>query len=289
MDTWSITWAVRNLIAELLIPPGIWIVWVLLVLFFIKKSELIKKTFIVISLLMMWVTSTSYFAHQLTGLAGHLLAWPAPLSLENLNSVPTQARNPLQLDVGKGAEQTPHRNAQAIVILGGGRRKGAIDAPEKYQSQDVSSGTMERLRLGARLAKATHLPILVTGGAPDKTSSQDLPEAQVMSLVLGYELGIKPKWIEGQSNTTQENAQLSADILKKENIQTIYLVTHFWHMPRAKAIFEKQGLVVMEAPMGFYQKQAFTPLDFYPSGEGFQRTRWVLHEILGQIWYRLKS
>jgi uncharacterized SAM-binding protein YcdF (DUF218 family) len=59
-------------------------------------------------------------------------------------------------------------------------------------------------------------------------------------------------------------------------------------MPRAKAVFEKQGLGVLEAPMGFYQKTAFTPLDFYPSSEGFQRTRWIWHEILGNLWYRVK-
>jgi hypothetical protein len=43
METWSISWAVRNLLSELLTPPGILIVWVLLMLFLIKKHELIKK------------------------------------------------------------------------------------------------------------------------------------------------------------------------------------------------------------------------------------------------------
>jgi uncharacterized SAM-binding protein YcdF (DUF218 family) len=59
-------------------------------------------------------------------------------------------------------------------------------------------------------------------------------------------------------------------------------------MPRAQAIFEKEGLIVILASIGFYQKTAFTPLDFYPSSEGFQRTRWIWHEILGNLWYRLK-
>ncbi len=133
------------------------------------------------------------------------------------------------------------------------------------------------------MAKQTNLPILVTGGAPDKTDTKDLAEAQVMRMVLEQEYLILPKWIEDQSNTTQENALRSAEILKKDAIQSVYLVTHFWHMPRAKAVFEKQGLKVVEAPMSFYQKTAFTPLDFYPSSEGFQRTRWIWHEILGNL------
>lgn len=94
-----------------------------------------------------------------------------------------------------------------------------------------------------------------------------------MKIVLEKEYSVSPKWIEGQSNATQENALRSAKMLKKDDIQSVYLVTNFWHMPRAKTVFEKQGLNVLEVPMGFYQKTAFTPLDFYPSSEGFQRTR----------------
>jgi uncharacterized SAM-binding protein YcdF (DUF218 family) len=175
----------------------------------------------------------------------------------------------------------------AIVILGGGRQKGALDLPE-YQYQNLSPQSMERLRAGARLAKVSHLPILLTGGAPDRTSATDLSEAKVMSMVLKQELGIDARWLEEQSNTTQENALQSAKILHQEGIQTIYLVTHFWHMPRARVQFEKQGLKVVEVPMGFYQKEQFTPLDFYPGHEGFQRTRWIWHELLGALWYRLK-
>ena len=276
METWSISWAVRNLLSELLTPPGIWIVWVLLMLFLIKKHELIKKALITVGLVVIWVTSTNYFAVQFTNLAGYLLTWPAPLAEENIF-----------LDLKKAAVKLNHQ-PQAIIVLGGGRRKAALEVPIDYHQQDLSSGSLERLRYGARLAKQTNLPILVTGGAPDKTSSKDLAEAQVMKIVLEKEYSISPKWIEDQSNTTQENALRSAKMLKKDDIESVYLVTHFWHMPRAKTIFEKQGLMVLEAPMGFYQKTAFTPSDFYPSSEGFQRTRWVWHEILGNLWYRVK-
>jgi len=272
MDTWSFAWALRNLFAELLMPPGIWVLSILVAVLALRSRPTLQRVIIVLSVLMIWVTSTSYFALQLTQLANHLLGWPQPLVLENLT-------------------QEAHHNKQgpqAIVILGGGRRQGALDVPVNHHNQDVSPASMERLRLGARLAKVTQLPVLVTGGAPDKTSVSDLSEAVLMSRVLQSELNVQAKWVESHSNTTQENAKLSASILKQKNIQTVYLVTHFWHMPRAKQIFEKEGLTVIEGPMGYYQKEVFTPLDFYPSGEGFQRTRWVLHEILGNLWYRLK-
>jgi uncharacterized SAM-binding protein YcdF (DUF218 family) len=270
---------------------------VLLTLFLFKKHELIKKTLIMFGLAMIWLTSTNYFANQFTQMAGYLLEWPKPLMLEeerttqqlkksikpNKLSKPSKRQDDKQMEVLTSKESLTH----AIVILGGGRQKGALDLPE-YQYQNLSPQSMERLRAGARLAKVSHLPILLTGGAPDRTNATDLSEAKVMSMVLKQELGIDARWLEEQSNTTQENALQSAKILHQEGIQTIYLVTHFWHMPRARVQFEKQGLKVVEVPMGFYQKEQLTPLDFYPSHEGFQRTRWIWHELLGALWYRLK-
>jgi uncharacterized SAM-binding protein YcdF (DUF218 family) len=278
METWSYTWAVRNLMAELIMPPGIWLIWVLLILFLYKKNELIKKALIVFGIAMLWVMSTNFFAYQFTQAAGHLLEWPQPLSLKKIEVQTGAKERPLSLD---------RHQAHAIVILGGGRQKGAIDLPE-YQYQNLGPQSMERLRAGARLAKQTNLPILLTGGTPDRTSDQDLSEAELMKKVLERELAISPKWLEEESSTTQENALYSAKILKKEGIETIYLVTNFWHMPRAKAQFEKEGIQVIAASMGFYQKEEFTPLDFYPSADGFQRTRWIWHAILGTIWYKFK-
>jgi uncharacterized SAM-binding protein YcdF (DUF218 family) len=263
-------------------PPGIYLVIIALAFLFLK-SKRAKNSLIAICLLMVWVGSTNYFANQLTMLAGQFIDWPAPLSLTQRQSKDRyEVASPMVMS--SSAQKMP----QAIIILGGGRRIGALDAPSQCRQQDVSSSSMERLRFGARLAKATHLPILVTGGAPDRVNEKDLPEAMLMSHVLHDELGVKAKWIEFNSNTTQENARESAKMLKADRVQAIYLVTHFWHMPRAKAIFEKEGLQVIEAPMGYSQKSQFTPLDFYPSSEGFQRTRWIFHEILGHLWYRLK-
>lgn len=279
MTTWSFTWALRNLVAEFLMPPGIWIVLIVLAFICLNNYKKSQKAVVLLAVAMIWVTSTNFAAIQLTNMVDHFMHWSNPLDFSDIKSV-SDVKNINSI-------HEPHKKAQAIVILGGGRRKGAIDVPQ-YQIQDVSASTMERLRLGSRLAKAAHLPVLVTGGAPDRVSVKDIPEAQLMAHVLQHELGSPIKWIEAQSATTQENAAFSANILKKEHINQIYLVTHFWHMPRAKGFFESEGFQVIEAPTGFYQKDLFNPLDFYPSNEGFQRNRWIWHEILGELWRRLK-
>jgi methyl coenzyme M reductase subunit C-like uncharacterized protein (methanogenesis marker protein 7) len=49
--------------------------------------------------------------------------------------------------------------------------------------------------MGARLTKATHLPILVTGGGPDRVEFDDLPEGRLMVTALEKELQTPIKWI----------------------------------------------------------------------------------------------
>jgi uncharacterized SAM-binding protein YcdF (DUF218 family) len=284
METWTYEWAVRNLIAELLMPPGIWLWLILLPLFLFKKRELLQKTLIVFSILMIWLTSTNYIAVQLTNALGSIITWSAPLDLNVLEN---------KHNVNQGAKQNGVINSskpgaeQAIVILGGGRRSGAIEYPQ-YQDQNIEARAMERVRYGVTLSKATRLPILVTGGAPDATSGNELTEAELTQKVLNNEFQVQARWLEKQSRTTEENAAFSAKMLKQEGITHIYLGTHFWHMPRAQAVFEKHGLKVTPAPMGFYQKDQFHPLDFYPSSTGIERMRLIWSEALGLIWYRIK-
>ncbi len=280
METWTYEWAVRNLVAQLLMPPGIWLWLILLPLFLLKKSELLQKPLIVFGVLMIWLTSTNYLALQLTNTLGSIITWSSPLDLKVLED----RHNAKQIE-GKCA--SVQGAEQAIVILGGGRRSGAIEYPQ-YQYQNIEARAMERLRYGVTLSQATHLPLLITGGAPDATSSNELTEAELSQKVLNNEFQVHARWLEKESRTTEENAAFSAKMLKQEGITHIYLVTHFWHMPRAQAVFEKHGLKVTPAPMGFYQKGQFHPLDFYPSSTGIERVRFIWSEALGLIWYRIK-
>jgi uncharacterized SAM-binding protein YcdF (DUF218 family) len=288
METWTYEWAVRNLLAQLLMPPGIWLWLILLPLFLLKKRELLQKSLIVFSVLMIWLTSTNYLAVQLTNALGSIITWSAPLDLKVLES--KHNGNQIAKQSSKQNSETDSSitgSEQAIVILGGGRRSGAIEYPQ-YQGQNIEARAMERVRYGVTLSQATHLPILITGGAPDATSSNELSEAELTQKVSKNEFQIQARWLEKQSRTTEENAAFSAKMLKQEGIIHIYLVTHFWHMPRAKAVFEKYDLKITPAPMGFYQKDQFHPLDFYPSRAGIERAGVIWSEALWLIWYRIK-
>ena len=55
---------------------------------------------------------------------------------------------------------------------------------------------------------------------------------------------------EEKSLTTKENALFTRQILEKEGINKIILVTNEWHMQRAKLLFEGQGFQVLPASVG---------------------------------------
>jgi uncharacterized SAM-binding protein YcdF (DUF218 family) len=173
---------------------------------------------------------------------------------------------------------------QAIVVLGGGRYSNATE----YGGDTVSSDSLERIRYTAYLARQTHLPVLTSGGAP---FGEGLSEALLMARVLEQEFGIKPRWLEEQSRTTRENAELTRAILRRERIERIYLVTHAWHMPRAMYSFSVAGVDVVPAPFGFHTLSAAnrTYLGLLPSSHGLSMSSIGIRERIGLLWYKSKS
>lgn len=87
------------------------------------------------------------------------------------------------------------REAQAIVILGGGVRR---HAPE-FGGETLGRLTLERVRYGARVARETRLPLLVTGGALFGGST----EAALMKRALEEEFNVAVRWTEERSRDTR--------------------------------------------------------------------------------------
>jgi len=175
-------------------------------------------------------------------------------------------------------------SAQAIVILGGGLRNPAREYAQQITLKD---NTLVRVRYGAILAKQTHLPLLVSGGM---VLDSKLPsEAEVMSGVLKNEFHQTVRWQEHRSRNTAENARYTQEILHKEGIQRILLVTHALHMRRAVEQFEQQGLQVLAAPTEFLSGPGkIDVFSFLPSAKALEKNSLVIHEIMGRAWYKLR-
>lgn len=175
-----------------------------------------------------------------------------------------------------------HHPADAIVVLGGGSYP---DAPE-YGGDTVNSVSLERLRYAALLHKRTGKPILVSGGNPFHNATS---EAAQMRAVLENEWHVPVAWSEATSNNTLENARNSYALLDQAGIRRIYLVTHAWHMPRARHAFERAGFTVIAAATRYTAHHTLRLADFVPGADGLSLSATFCHEILGSLWYRLRS
>lgn len=171
--------------------------------------------------------------------------------------------------------------AQAIVVLGGGRRHGA---PE-FGGETLNRDTLERVRYGAVLARATGLPLLVTGGKP---GIGDRAEADLMRDTLEREFGLPVRWTENGSDTTRDNARLSAQWLRKDGIERVLLVTSAAHVRRARDNFERQGLVVVPAPTGYLGREPFHAGHLVPGLAGLERSHVALREWLAILRDRVR-
>jgi uncharacterized SAM-binding protein YcdF (DUF218 family) len=172
----------------------------------------------------------------------------------------------------------------AVVILGGGLAGTGPGAADAWR---LHARTLERVVAGARVARLTGLPVLVSGGSP-RPGGQT--EAALMREVLQGDLHTPVRWVEAASVDTLENAVRSARMLAADGVRSIVLVTHAYHMTRARSAFEAAGLVVTPAPAAFMGSPAGRrrAVDWLPSASGLQASTLACHEWLGAVWYRFR-
>lgn len=207
---------------------------------------------------------------------GAALAWVGVLAILVL-SLPITASNLLSIaSTASPLDYAAARNARAVVILGGGRRY----APE-YGGETVSEWTLERVRYGAKVARELGLPILVTGGV---VYGEGASEAALMGLALQTSFGIPPKWTEGRSRDTHENAMFSAEMLRDAGIDTVVLVTHDYHQRRSLAEFAAVGIRAIPAPVTLApDDRGRTFLEHLPNAASLRLSSIALHELLGYL------
>ncbi|MBI5753151.1 MAG: YdcF family protein [Hydrogenophilales bacterium] len=251
------TWLLSNLLAAALLPPLSLILlsafgWILL-----KRHPRLGKSLITASFTLLYLLASPLVADHLLGL--------------------------LEKDI-KPLQAEDMRRAEAIVILAGGAYR---DAPE-YGQDSAGVLTLARLQYGAHLHRVTGLPILVTGGNPE----EGLAEAQIMRQTLEEYFGVRVKWVEARAFNTAQNARFSAEILMPAGIKKVLVVSHAWHMPRARYAFEKVGMHFLPAPTRFanppqQHDTGYSPLDFIPNARALEKSYFALHELIGLVWYRL--
>jgi uncharacterized SAM-binding protein YcdF (DUF218 family) len=211
---------IRYLLKTLLLPPGIFLLLLLLAFFVRRSRPRLAVACFALGLGGLWLMSLPVVVES----AARLIEQDAPLP--------------------RSEWATLAQRADAIVILGSGRERN-----DPSWGTDIPTGVaLERMRYAARLAKASGLPILTTGGLH---YGEPPSEAAIMAESLQNDFGVEVRWQEGLSRTTWENATMTAAILQPLGIKRVVLVTQGWHMPRSRWSFEKAGFAVVSAPVGF--------------------------------------
>jgi len=252
--------SIGQIIKAFIFPPGVFIILILIALWLLNFNVPAAKRVLKISALSLYLLSLPIVSELLIT---PLEPYPA---LDN--------------------DAIVQSSAQAIVILSAGRFKYATE----YDNKDVGGdNTFGRLRYGVKLHKVTQLPILLTGGLAD---DKNIPLGELMARDLWDNFEIKSKWQENKSKNTAENAEFSREMLLKENINHIFLVSDAWHMRRAVSIFEKAGFIVTPAPTrfrGFYKEAFSFKIDnILPSVTALKYSYYALHESLGTVWYKIR-
>lgn len=166
-------------------------------------------------------------------------------------------------------------NAQAVVVIGGGGQR--TYAPE-YNGPMADPILLERLTLAAYLARHYSLPVAVSG-APT--------EGPTMAQTLSRNFGVVPRWIDGNSRDTFENAKLSARLLFPAGIKRIILVTSSVHEWRAAHEFMDAGFDVVPAPAGVTTTREYGAFRFVPSSAALSRSYSAVYELIGEPMRRL--
>lgn len=233
----------------LILPPTASLILILVGAILIRRRRRFGWTVFVVGFVSLWLLCTPIVADGLCALAER---YPA------LNP-----NRPL--------------SAQAVVVLGGG---GERNHATEYNGPIGEPIMLERLTLAAFLARRYSLPLAISG-APS--------EAVAMAATLSRNLGVTPRWIEGGSRDTYENAQLSARLLLPAGIKRIVLVTSSAHEWRAAQEFVAAGFDVVPAPAGVLGYREAGLFRIIPSPAGLMRSNSAVYELIGEPMRKLQA
>jgi uncharacterized SAM-binding protein YcdF (DUF218 family) len=180
---------------------------------------------------------------------------------------------------GRAVEAADARRAQAIVVLAAGLSGDSTEAA------GVTLGplTLERVRYAVRLSKSFDLPIALSGGV----GRHGLTEADLMRSAMIEEYALVPRWVESRSRNTSENAQYTTELLQRDGIEKVLLVTHPFDVRRARSAFVSRGLEVIAAPAQVPPAGELSVRDFLPSIWALVVSHYSTYELLALLRDRL--
>jgi uncharacterized SAM-binding protein YcdF (DUF218 family) len=242
----------KHYITAIVFSPTLLLLGIAFGLWLSCKKPKLGKSLAIFSTALLWIFSTPAFN---VWLSHNVLAQFKPTTAQELKA----------------------QGVQAIVVLGGGVETGQPDGIQQLQAT-----ALDRLRHGIELSRKTGIPVMVAGGKGWGAKADSENEAEISSRVAREVFQFEIKWTESESRDTQENASNSKQLLTKQGISKIALVTHSWHMSRSLKSFQKVGFDVTPAPMGFVANRKVELLSLLPNGGALNSTTATFKELIAQ-------
>jgi uncharacterized SAM-binding protein YcdF (DUF218 family) len=259
--------ALKPLLSALALPPVPLLLLTLLGAAWLRRRPVLGWAAVLGSVALQWALWTPAGADAL---AAWLLKPPPTLAPGSLRAPPPRAGETL------------------ILVLGGGRSKSA-----DYGQWTLTPISLERLRYGIWLSRASGLPLAFSGGAGPGSNHGDDPglsEGEIATRIARDEFRHPLRWAEDRSRDTRENARYTVALLREQPVARLVLVTHDLHLPRALRHFTRErdaaGLAfeIVPAPVGLAEPgTAWQWGDVMPSPAGIARSRYALREWLGLL------
>lgn len=252
----AVLFLIKKTITPFILPPGIFILPVFLISFFLVFRKRDRLALGILSVcVLLWALSTAPVANT--------LMWG------------------LEADVAIPSDAT----GDVIILLGGGIIDGV---PDLTGQAAPSQQMMGRVVAAVRLYKRLKLPIIVTGGSREEAGT--IAEAPVVKRFL-EDLGVPAEMIieEDRARDTVENAQFSAAICRQKNYSRPIVLTSAYHLRRARMAFAAADMDVVLFPAYYLGSSdpKFTWMDWLPRARALYTSSMALHEYVGLLYYRI--
>jgi uncharacterized SAM-binding protein YcdF (DUF218 family) len=238
---------------------------------------------LLIGLLLLWFTRKQKTGKTVVTLAGALLFLFASPLVSDMLLKPLESRYPPLVITSGARASVGLSEAKFIVVLASGF---SYDASRPVAIQ-LDDGSIARLVEGVRVSKELNCCKLVLSGGAWPNGVLTIAQAMAQ---LAEVLGVSRQDVilETRSRDTEDEARLVEPIVGK---QPFILVTEASHMPRAMALFRKQGTHPIADPMDFRTShgQAIVPDEVFPDAEVLRGSQRAVYEYLGLAWAKIRG
>lgn len=246
-----------KIIPLFLLPPGIFLVFLFIILFLLKKNRQVYAGRLIIAVIVLL-----YFIS---------IEPPGDLLIKYLEN----KYKPIGIEINPKAEY--------IVVLGGGVVE---NSPENGGKGSLLPESFRRLLHGYYLLKQYKIPIITSGGRVLKGDDSEVESEVAMRELIKLGINRKRIYQDSMSRNTFEEA---INIKNKFSANCVILVTSAYHMPRSVYSFKSNSINVIPAPTGYIgNRYGYGFFSFLPRACNLVKFYKACKEMIGFVYYKIR-